>query len=409
MLALQFHRSAPRIGLVKLAGVLQEAGPLAALSSGRDRARQLATGPLSMLQLGDIPEPELPGPGWVRLTSRVSGICGSDLAAILGHASYYLDPLTSYPFVPGHELVGRLEDGTRVVVEPALGCVVRGVTPLCQQCAAGRTGLCENSTDGVIETGLQTGYCRSTGGGWGEHLVAHESQLHEVPEQVSDEAACAIEPLACAVHSALRPGIGPDDLVVIYGAGMLGLLTLAAVRQLTSPRRVLVVAKHGHQRDLARALGADQVIAPDELFQRVRFAASGRLLEGAGAPVLLGGADVVFDCVGSGESITATTRVARGRGRLVLVGMPGEERVDWAAVWQRELQVMGAYAYGQEPALDGRRTFEIALELAPRLDLGRLVGPLYSLGDYAKAIEYAAAAGRMGAVRVAFDLRELNP
>ena len=77
----------------------------------------VATSALSMLKLGDVDEPELPTPEWVRVLPTLSGICGSDLAAIGGHASLYLDPLTSYPFVPGHEVVGTLEDGTRVVIE----------------------------------------------------------------------------------------------------------------------------------------------------------------------------------------------------------------------------------------------------------------------------------------------------
>jgi hypothetical protein len=88
--------------------------------------------------------------------------------------------------------------------------------------------------------------------------------------------------------------------------------------------------------------------------------------------------------------------------------MPGEERVDWAAIWQRELTVMGAYAYGRE-APQGRRSFELALEAAPSLQLERLTGPLFGLGEYQDAIAYAMAAGRLGAVKVAFDLRRLRP
>src|SRR5262249_53391181 len=124
MLALQYHRSIPAYALVR---------------ATRGNA-SVATGDLSMLDLGDVPEPRPPGPGWMRVRPSLSGICGSDTAAITGHASLYLDPLTSYPFVPGHEVVGRLDDGTRVVVEPALGCRVRGVTPPCRRCAEGRIG-----------------------------------------------------------------------------------------------------------------------------------------------------------------------------------------------------------------------------------------------------------------------------
>src|SRR5215471_10131096 len=186
-----------------------------------------------MLHLGDVAEPELPASGWVRVLPSLSGICGSDLAAIGGHASLYLDPLTSYPFIPGHEVVGRLEGGDRVVIEPALGCVVRGIDPPCPRCAEGRPGLCYNATEGPISVGLQTGYCADTGGGWGQVLVAHRSQLHAVPDALTDQQAVLVEPLACAAHTALRARVSRGDHVLVSGAGSVGLFTTLALRQLT--------------------------------------------------------------------------------------------------------------------------------------------------------------------------------
>jgi hypothetical protein len=70
---------------------------------------------------------------------------------------------------------------------------------------------------------------------------------------------------------------------------------------------------------------------------------------------------------------------------------------------------MGAYAYGSEPKRKGQRTFDLALAAAPELHLEKLTGPLFGLGDYRDAIAYAMASGRLGAVKVAFDLRGLRP
>jgi threonine dehydrogenase-like Zn-dependent dehydrogenase len=394
VLALTFERSIPSFAIVKAAG-------------GR---ADVATSALSMLHLGDVPEPELPARDWMRVMPTLGGICGSDLAAIGGHASLYLDPLTSYPFVPGHEVVGTLDDGTRVVIEPALGCKVRGVEPPCPRCAEGRPGLCYNVTEGPIEVGLQTGYCADTGGGWGEVLVAHPSQLHPISDVLSDEAAVLIEPFACCIHGALRGGATKDDVVVVVGAGTIGLLTVAAIKMFTPPRRLIAVAKHPTQRDLARKLGADQVVAPDEVFQRIRFATGARRLDGMmDHSLLLGGADLTFECVGRADSLNDAVCFTREGGTVVAVGMPGEEKVDWAPIWQRELTVMGAYAYGSEPKRKGQRTFELALAAAPDLHLETLTGPLFGLGDYRDAIAYAMASGRLGAVKVAFDLRGLRP
>ena len=389
MLALQFVRSVPRYAVVKAAG-------------GRP---EVATSPLAPLYLDDVVEPALPAPGWLHVYPRLSGICGSDLSAIGGHASLYLDALTSYPFIPGHEMVADA-DGTRVVVEPALGCRVRGVEPPCARCAEGRPGLCENLTEGPIQIGLQTGYCASTGGGWSETVAAHPSQLHQVPESLSDEAAVLIEPFACCVHAALRANAARDDSVLVFGAGTIGLLTIAAVRHFTPPRRLIAVAKHGHQRELARALGADQVVAPDEVYQRVRFATGARRLDGLDRPLLLGGVDITFECVGGADTLNDAVRITRGGGKVVAVGMPGQEKVDWAPIWQRELTVMGAYAYGMEAG--HRSSFELALETAAELRLDRLTGPLFALGEYREAIEYAMRAGALNAVKVAFDLRGLR-
>ena len=392
MLALQYVRSIPSFAVVKAAG-------------GRP---DVATSALSMLKLGDVAEPELPARDWIRVRPSVSGICGSDLAAISGHISLYLDPLTSYPFVPGHEVVGILDDGSRVVIEPALGCVVRGIDPPCPRCAEGRPGLCYNVTEGPIEVGLQTGYCADTGGGWGELLVAHRSQVHPVPDKLSDEAAVLVEPLACCIHAALRGGATKDDIVVVSGAGTIGLLTVAAVRTFTPPKRLIAIAKHPTQRDLARKLGADQVIAPADVFQRVRFATASRRLDGMNRSLLLGGSDITFECVGRADSLNDAVRFTREGGTVVVVGMPGEEKVDWAPIWQRELNVTGAYAYGSEPKKKGRKTFDLALEAASEMRLEELTGPLFGLGDYRDAIEYAMTAGRLGAVKVAFDLRGLR-
>jgi threonine dehydrogenase-like Zn-dependent dehydrogenase len=217
-----------------------------------------------------------------------------------------------------------------------------------------------------------------------------------------------IEPFACCIHAALRGGASKDDYVVVHGAGTIGLLTVAAVKLFTPPKRLVAVAKHPTQRDLARKLGADQVIAPADVFQRVRFGTAARRLDGMDRPLLLGGADVTFDCVGSAESLNDAVRFTRGGGKVIAVGMPGEEKVDWAPIWQRELTVMGAYAYGSEPTHKGKRTFDLALESAPEVKLEQLTGPLFGLGEYRDAIAYAMSAGRLGAVKVAFDLRGLR-
>ena len=386
MKALRFERSLPRVAAARVAGsVLPGKGA--------------AVGPLS---LEDVDPPERPSDDWVRVRPRLAGICGSDIATVDGAASRYFEPIVSFPFTPGHEVVGELDDGSRVVLEAVLGCVPRNVDPPCPACARGDVGRCERVAFGDLEPGLQTGYCKDTGGGWATALVAHPSQLHPVPEDLSDEAAVMIEPAACAVHAALRAWSdnGGAGVHVVVGAGTLGLLTVAALRAHASPERVICAAKHPHQRRLATELGADVVVEPGELTRAVRRATRSLVI----GDQLTGGADVVIDCVGSSDSIAQSLAIVRPRGHVVLCGMPATVTLDLTPLWHREVQLSAAYAYGLER--NGERTFDLAFDLVRRYDLGRLVTATYPLARYEDALEHAADAGRRGAVKIAFDLRE---
>lgn len=344
------------------------------------------------LALRDVDPPELPGVGWVRVRPRLSGICGSDLATIDGTSSRWFEPIVSFPFTPGHEVVGELDDGSRVVIVPVLSCVARAISPVCDPCAAGRINHCERVGFGQLEPGLQCGFCESTGGGWSTLMLAHEQQLVAVPDDLSDEAAVLVEPAACAIHAAAQ--VDATSAAVI-GAGTLGLLTIAALRRSHPDMDLLATAKHPHQRALAKELGADQVVAPGELERAVRARSGSMRLDNG---QLTGGIASVVDCVGSAASIAQGLRIAAPGGTIHAVGMPGVTTVDLTPLWQREVALRGAYAY-QRP------DFDAALTLVAALDLGRLVSATYPLRRYEDAIAHAASAGARGAVKIAFDLR----
>ncbi len=407
VLALEMRRSVPRY--------------LAARTVGAAIPGTLA-GPITPLKLVQRDEPRRPGPGWARVEPTLSGICGSDLATIAGKVSFYFSPLVSMPFVPGHEVVGTLRDdlpaadgsdgdgalsaGTRVVVDPLLTCAARGLD-LCVACAAGRTGRCDRITVGHVSPGLQTGFCTDTGGGWSRMLIAHRSQLRAVPDELSDERAVLVEPLACAIHVALRARIDEGDRVLIVGAGSVGLLTLLAVREHTSAGEITVVAKHRRQAELARHFGATDVVAPDGAVAAVRRATRAlKLQPERGRSYLLGGVDVAIDCVGASATLDTAMRATRAGGRIVLAGLP-TAGADLSPVWFRELEVVGAYATATEQ-LRGERhhSFDLALDLAGDAPLDGLVDATYPLHRWRDALDHALTAGRLGSVKVAFDLTE---
>jgi threonine dehydrogenase-like Zn-dependent dehydrogenase len=395
--ALELYRSAPRY--------------LAARAVG-DRVPGLVSGPLAPIRFVNKKDPEVPGLGWGRVRPLLSGICGSDLATIGGKSSFYFSPLVSMPFVPGHEVVGELLDdvddlpaGARVVLQPVLSCLPRGLDP-CPNCAAGLVGRCDRVTTGHVSAGLQTGYCADTGGGWSRMFVAHRSQLHPVPDELPDRKAVLVEPLSCAIHTAMRANVEPNANVLVIGAGAIGSLTLLALKELTPLGRVTVVAKHGSQREWARAFGAHDVVEPKEATNSVRRSSHAmKLRPERGAPFLLGGADVAIDCVGSRSSLDLALRTVRAGGRVVVSGIP-VSGADLTPLWFRELELVGAYTGGIERVNgQARHSFDLATELALANPIEGVVGATYPLRRWREAIDHALGAGRLGTLRVAFDPR----
>lgn len=410
MRALQYRRSIPRYVLLKFLG---------------PRLRRLYTSSVSPLSLRDVTEPELPTPQWVRIAPRLAGICGSDLGTICAKNSPYLAPVTSLPFVMGHELVGRVTEigrdvtdihvGDRVVLHPALGCKARGITPMCEACRANRDALCRNVRRGDVSSGIQTGFCRDTGGAFGESLVAHKSQVYSVPEDISDEAAVLCEPFACALHGALQVALTKDDTALVIGCGSIGLLTVAALRASGCQARIVVAAKYDHQKEHALALGADEVLESGGGVAR-RYAVWAKSLDAEvcdpelGKPLVLGGASAVFDCVATSSTLDDGLRFTKSGGTFVLVGMPGlPSGVDWTPMWYQETTLKAAYAYGPEN-LGGveRDTFDIALERlhewGPKLE--PLVGTPFELADYREALRCALTTGRSRSVKTVFIVND---
>ncbi len=395
VLALQVHRSRPRY--------------LASRALAR-HAPGVVSGGLAPLRLVSTTAPRPRGCGWGMLRPRLAGICGSDLSMLSGGSSPYFSPLVSFPITPGHEIVGDLIDdlddlpgGTRVVVDPVLGCAPRGL-PLCPECAAGRPGRCQHVTVGHLAPGLQTGFCADVGGGWSRQLAVHRTQVHPVPDALPDHRAVLVEPLACAVHAALRAEVTSDEQLVVVGSGVIGLLTVLALRALTDAGRIIATAKHPHQAELARRFGASSVTSSEGAVDTVRRETRAfRLHPDLGPDFLLGGADVALDCAGTRGSLELALRSVRAGGRVVLAGMP-PQNVDLSPAWFRELTVLGAYATGREPVDGGRSSFDLAFELARDATLDDLTITTYALQRWRQAIDHALDAGRLATAKVAFDL-----
>jgi threonine dehydrogenase-like Zn-dependent dehydrogenase len=241
--------------------------------------------------------------------------------------------------------------------------------------------------------------------------MAHASQIFVVPEALSDDEAVMAEPMACALHAALRSPLSEDDTVAVIGAGTLGLGVVAAIDFLhhehgtKKPHRVIVGARYSHQRSLAVSLGADQVVEPKQLSRAVRSATkAGSIGSSEQLTELTGGATITFDCVGSAESIAEALRITAPGGRIILVGMPAKASIDLAPLWRREIELIGAYAYGVE-SIQGQAvaTFDLAFSFIAAKQLGALVSAHYPLERFEEALAHAGQAGSRGATKIVFE------
>ncbi|GAA0459474.1 zinc-dependent alcohol dehydrogenase [Alkalibacillus silvisoli] len=404
--ALQFDYKLPRYVMSKV--------------GGRFKSSLYWNSKLSCLRFVDEADTTLPNEQWVKVKVKYSGICGSDLNLIFLNDSPATSPFASFPFTIGHEIVGEIEEvgpqvngvqvGDRIVIDPVLSCEPRGIEDKCTECLKGNFSLCIHKTEGDISPGLLIGTCKDTGGGWSTHVVAHQSQIFKLPDEVNDLNGVMVEPFSCALHSVMRNPPKEDDTVLVIGGGVIGLSVIAAIRALDIPCNVIALVKHNLQKEMAYHYGANEVIDLDRstYVEGLSKVLNAKVLNPIfGAEVVEGGADIVFECVGRKQSVHDSLRFTRSGGQVVLLGLAGiMERIDWTTVWLNELKVKGCFAYSLEHYQgESRRTFEIAIDLMQqgKVDLSPLVTHQFPLEEYRYALETATKKGNRSAVKVVFE------
>jgi threonine dehydrogenase-like Zn-dependent dehydrogenase len=264
----------------------------------------------------------------------------------------------------------------------------------------------------VLAPGVHHGNSRHATGGFAPRLPAHESQCIPVPDEVSDEAAVLADPFAVSLHAVLREPPPEDGIVLVYGCGTLGLLSIPILHVLHPRVRVLAVARFPHQAALARELGADRVLAHRPLEALVEEVAS---VVGCdvqrpwrGLPMLNGGVHAIYDSVGSPETLEVGVRITRPRGRIVVTGVEAPRRFEWTPLYFKEIAIIGSNAFGDE-SLRGRRQhamrwyFDLLRDGVP--DGTSLLTHRFPLAAWRDAFLACWDQGSTGAVKVAFDFR----
>lgn len=379
--------------------------------------------PLSPTHLKDVPEKPLPGPNWVRVRNLMSGICGTDLH-LVGLEFDTKNTFTAYPMPSrsyyGHEVVSvvteigpsvkTLKVGDRVIMDSRTAmhatCLSQELDQPCQHCRAGNYQLCENGFLGKGPAGI--------GAGWGESYTAHASEVYRVPDGIDDETAVLIEPFSIGVHAALRKLPKPGDQVLVVGGGTIGLTVLQAVRALSPECHITVMARYPQQIALARSLGADEVIADGDPYAGVMRITHAKMYTAAADKAnrtLVGGFDVVFDSVGSAQTIKDSLRWARGGGAVVLVGLTMQQvPVDLTSIIGQEVELIGTLCHGMEE-WNGQHipTYDLTCDLLlqGKLKPDGLITHTFRIEKWKDAVR-TAGNKKSGSIKVVFDHRQGN-
>ncbi|MFI7447624.1 NAD(P)-dependent alcohol dehydrogenase [Nonomuraea sp. NPDC049714] len=312
------------------------------------------------IALEERPRPE-PGPRDVLVRVASVGTCGSDV-------HYYEhgrigDFVVKSPLVLGHEPSGtvvgagaearRHRLGQRVSLEPGVPDFT------CRQCRAGRYNLCPR---------MRFFGTPPVDGAFCEYVVLHEEFAHPVPDDLSDDAAALIEPLSVGVWACEKARVGPGARVLVTGAGPVGLLCLQAARAFGATD-VMVTDVNPVRLALARDLGASATLD----------ARANRLLDAAFDP------DVLLECSGRPAAAGEAVRAVGRAGRVVLIGMGGDEiPLPLTHVQAHELEVTGTFRYAN--------TWPRAIVLAAsgRVELDALVTGHYGLAEVEQALTAGA-------------------
>ena len=376
--------------------------------------------PLAPLREEDIPAPPLPDPHYVRVRNRLGGICGSDIHFVQADGDFRIAP-AALPGITriylGHELVGDVVEvgpevkgykvGDRVAGQSLAGsCLGQGREPLCRYCAVGNYCLCEEARQ---QEPL------SVGGGHAEEWVTHEGRLFPVPDDVSDEQAVLLEPAAVGLRAALRRRAEPGDRVMVIGCGTIGLMTLQSIRAVQPRCEITALAQFDYQADMARKLGASNIIMlGSDAYSEVARLTGGRLYQGRlGNRTIMGGFDIVYDCVGKPQTLGHALRWARAGGAVVLVGVHlAPMNIDLTPLWSWEIDLVGLFAHGGEE-WQGERlsTFDLVVHLLRegKLNFDGFITHSFPLSEYRQAFLTAMDQARSHTFKVIFDHRGEEP
>jgi len=405
MPALVFEFSLPRLAVSKLRGMIDVSGHWK---------------PGGAIGIKQVPRPRLVADDWVVVRTALSGICGSDMkqATLSGAVDNPIRSLISFPQVMGHEAVGvvdeagpkveRLKPGDRVAISPWFPCRPRGIDPECPRCRAGDYTHCQNFQKGSLPIGMHLGVTEGFGA-FAPYLAVHESQCFIVPDSVGFDRAVLADPFSVAFHSCLLLDPKPGSTVLVYGLGIIGLLTVMCLKELFDVDHVVAVGRYPFQTELAKRFGARRVFTRSgaALVEEVADYMGAELYTpDRGSKWTMDGPAGVIDTVASASTLEAGLRFIACQGRLVFSGVSTPARLENTPHYFKEVEVIGSAGFAIE-SFQGRRAhaFEFFLDFLSdkKFDLAGLVSHKFPLEKYQDSFNALANKSAGRAVKVVFD------
>ena len=369
--------------------------------------------PLSSVKAGSLPDQPLPSPNWMRIKNLACGICATDLSLLFMTANPSVAP-AALPGVQrfhlGHEAVGevteigsgvkRFKVGDRVIMDKhfyGANCLNLELENLCEMCAHDETNFCLNKSDYPF---------LGVGGGFGDSYVTHESGVYLCPPELTLDQAVLVEPFGIGTHAVLRHPPKPGSKVLVIGTGMIGLAVLMAVKAAQPDCEATVISRYDFQSQMAERLGAKHILQNSE-YQAIAKASGGKFFS---APmnkgVVIGGFDIIFDCVGNSNTLNDCMRWVKANGKVVMVGahMQPMTKVDLVNIWYHQVELVGVVAHGHEHHQgEHKHTYDWVMEFMKQglYKTDGFITHRFAYEDYKQAIALTNHhKGKSGAIKV---------
>ncbi len=327
------------------------------------------------------------GPDDILIKTEGCGICAGDLKCSHGAAMFWGDDVqpswVEPPFIPGHEFLGHIvymgdnvqgySLGERITVDQIAPCGE------CRFCKSGKYWMCQPHK--------MYGFFKDFCGGMAEYvrIQTKHAVIHRVPEDLAFEKAICIEPYGCSKHCVDRAQIGSEDVVVLAGAGTLG-LGMVTYARLRNPKLLIVLDMMDSRLEKAKEFGADLVWNPSKMDV---VKAIGDITDGYGC-------DIYIEATGHPSSVTQGMQMVRKLGRFVEFSVFGAPTtLDWSIIGDRkELDVLGSHL--------SPYCFPYVIEniYSGKLKTDGVVSSIYDLKDWKEAFDRAT--GKYGDFKVAF-------